>query len=116
MSEYKRDWKGFFRCPWKCGNTDFPQPKWKTEAGFKKHLEGCAMRPQEPPPPPPPPELVPWGRCSGCHCMVFEGETILKRGKNFLCTNCMYATNEKVKDEYLDCAGLVLGGFDDLVA
>ena len=36
---------GVYRCPWGCGNPGFPAPKWKTEAGFRKHLATCSMRP-----------------------------------------------------------------------
>ena len=36
---------GIYRCPFKCGQIGYPQPKWKTEAGFKKHMEKCPKSP-----------------------------------------------------------------------
>lgn len=36
---------GVYRCPWGCGTPGFPAPKWKTEAGFRKHLATCRERP-----------------------------------------------------------------------
>lgn len=36
---------GVYRCPWGCGSPGFPAPKWKTEAGFRKHLATCRERP-----------------------------------------------------------------------
>ena len=36
---------GVYRCPWGCGAPGFPAPKWKTEAGFRKHLAVCRERP-----------------------------------------------------------------------
>ena len=36
---------GVYRCPWSCGTPGYPAPKWRTEAGFRKHLAGCRNRP-----------------------------------------------------------------------
>ena len=36
---------GVYRCPWDCGTPGYPAPKWRTEAGFRKHLAGCRNRP-----------------------------------------------------------------------
>lgn len=36
---------GFYKCPFKCGPDGFPQPKWKTAAGFKGHMLKCPKRP-----------------------------------------------------------------------
>ena len=36
---------GVYRCPWDCGAPGFPAPKWRTEAGFRKHLATCRERP-----------------------------------------------------------------------
>lgn len=35
-----------YRCPYNCGTPGYPKPKWKTEKGYKKHIETCHMRPQ----------------------------------------------------------------------
>ena len=34
-----------YKCPFKCGRSDYPQPKWKTEQGFRKHMNECSKRP-----------------------------------------------------------------------
>lgn len=36
---------GFYTCPYKCGQSGYPQPKWKTEKGFRSHMEKCGKRP-----------------------------------------------------------------------
>lgn len=39
---------GYYKCPFGCHtNSSYPQPKWKTEKGFRKHLECCFMKPSE---------------------------------------------------------------------
>ena len=39
---------GYYKCPFGCHtNSSYPKPKWKTEKGFRKHLEGCFMKPSE---------------------------------------------------------------------
>lgn len=37
---------GVYRCPFKCGDPRYPAPKWKTEAGARKHLAQCPKRPE----------------------------------------------------------------------
>src|SRR5215203_1704527 len=32
---------GVYRCPHRCGKFGYPQPTWKTEKGFRKHMENC---------------------------------------------------------------------------
>lgn len=39
--------RGLFLCPFKCGDSRFPAPKWKTEAGVRRHMETCAQRPEQ---------------------------------------------------------------------
>lgn len=34
---------GNYWCPHKCGDRRYPQPKWKTERGFRGHIEKCPM-------------------------------------------------------------------------
>ena len=36
---------GYFKCPYKCGQSGYPQPKWKTENGFRGHMEKCSKKP-----------------------------------------------------------------------
>lgn len=36
---------GYYKCPYKCGRADYPQPKWKTESGFRRHMETCTGKP-----------------------------------------------------------------------
>lgn len=38
---------GVYKCPFKCGRRDYAQPSWKTEAGFRKHMENCNQKPSE---------------------------------------------------------------------
>lgn len=37
--------KGVYRCPFNCGRLDYAQPTWKTEKGFRSHMETCSKRP-----------------------------------------------------------------------
>lgn len=36
---------GVYMCPFGCGDKRFSAPKWKTEKGFRKHMESCGARP-----------------------------------------------------------------------
>jgi hypothetical protein len=36
---------GFYRCPFNCHTTGYPAPKWKTEKGFRQHMEKCTGKP-----------------------------------------------------------------------
>lgn len=38
--------RGFYRCPFKCGDSRFPAPKWKTMQGAMKHIAQCTQRPE----------------------------------------------------------------------
>ena len=37
--------QGYYKCPFKCGDPRYPEKKWKTEKGFRKHMEKCPNRP-----------------------------------------------------------------------
>lgn len=37
---------GAYRCPYACGDSRYPQPKYKTEKGFIKHLNSCRLNPE----------------------------------------------------------------------
>jgi len=37
--------KGFYYCPFRCGDPLYPRKKWKTERGFRKHMESCSACP-----------------------------------------------------------------------
>ena len=36
---------GSYRCPFDCGTPGFPKAKWKTEKGFRSHMEKCVKKP-----------------------------------------------------------------------
>lgn len=36
---------GKYRCPFNCHNHSFPQPTWRTENGFRAHMERCMGSP-----------------------------------------------------------------------
>lgn len=36
---------GYYRCPFNCSRPDYPSKKWKTEKGFREHMESCHKRP-----------------------------------------------------------------------
>jgi hypothetical protein len=36
---------GVYKCPFRCGSSGYPQPTWKTEKGFRKHMASCTKRP-----------------------------------------------------------------------
>lgn len=36
---------GVYKCPYHCGVTGYPIPKWKTEKGFQQHIKKCHKRP-----------------------------------------------------------------------
>lgn len=42
----KPDKRGFYRCPYRCGDPRFPRRKWRTEKGILKHLGECPLRPE----------------------------------------------------------------------
>jgi hypothetical protein len=37
--------RGKYKCPHNCHNPAFPAPSWKTETGFRKHMESCSGTP-----------------------------------------------------------------------
>jgi len=38
---------GYYRCPYKCHSSGYPAPKWKTEKGFRSHMEKCPNSPSK---------------------------------------------------------------------
>ena len=36
---------GEYKCPFNCGHTGYPVRKWKTEKGFRRHMNNCSQRP-----------------------------------------------------------------------
>ena len=36
---------GFYKCPFNCHDDRFGAPKWKTEKGFRQHMEKCKGKP-----------------------------------------------------------------------
>ena len=43
---YKRTKRGYFHCPYGCGDPRYPRRKWKTVKGFVSHLQRCDHRPE----------------------------------------------------------------------
>jgi hypothetical protein len=114
--EPKRDARGFYRCPFKCGDPQYPQPKWKTLKGYEKHIVSCSFKPPpiHVPTPQPAPEL--FGNCTGCGSIVLHGDTIWISRDVWRCYDCALFSSVLPRPGYLDCAGLVLAGFEDIVA
>ncbi|KWA84123.1 hypothetical protein WL29_22425 [Burkholderia ubonensis] len=36
---------GKYKCPFRCHSSGYPAPTWKTEKGFRKHMESCPSSP-----------------------------------------------------------------------
>jgi hypothetical protein len=36
---------GVYKCPFKCNNSGYADPTWKTEKGFRQHMTKCPKRP-----------------------------------------------------------------------
>lgn len=108
MPERGRD--GFYRCPNKCSNPDYPQRKWKTEKGFNTHMETC--RPE-------PPVLVwvpeakggprKWSECPDCGATIWEMTSIWWMHDRVVCVGCFLPYYE-AGIGHMDCAGLTLPG------
>lgn len=43
--QVKPNKQGVYKCPFKCGNTSYREPTWKTEKGFRQHMSKCHKRP-----------------------------------------------------------------------
>jgi len=104
------DRRGFYRCPYVCGDPDWPQPKWKTIAGIEKHLAKCTQNPANLPPPPPPPPVEAFGDCPTCSRPVTKGESIWVGPAGWVCFGCA------ADEGYWDCAGMELAGFETFEA
>jgi len=37
--------RGYYRCPYNCYQAGYPAPKWKTEKGFRQHMQKCTGKP-----------------------------------------------------------------------
>lgn len=102
---------GFFRCPNRCGHPDYPQPKWKTEAGFNRHLEKCKGRPDVPEMPAAVTKepSKPYQDCPECGEIIFEMETVWMFRGRIKCIRHWQPGEEG----HVDCAGLELPGMDE---
>lgn len=60
--------RGSYRCPFGCGDPRYPPQKWKTEKGFRAHLEKCPKRPGESAAPEQPNGFVSQLFACGKHC------------------------------------------------
>jgi hypothetical protein len=110
--EYLRDYKGFWRCPFpECHHPDYPARKFKTDAGFIKHLGECKARPdgsgvwQKPPEPP----KTVWGVCPDCQKPILSGETVWWMVDKKVCMGC-YEPYLAADVGHMDCCDLVLPG------
>jgi hypothetical protein len=101
---------GLFRCPWKCNEGSlYSQPKWKTEKGFKKHLDECSFNPNLLQSWKPEPEAAreKFGTCPDCGGLVWRYASIWQMMNRWVCWNCKDEYAE-AGEGYLDCAGLEL--------
>lgn len=113
--EPKPDRKGRYWCPHLCHDTSYPRPHWKTLKGYLKHLEDKHSQAKYPDAPPRDP-VEPCGYCSECDRVVVTGESIWARPRQVIvCWDCLMKNPER-RDGWVDCAGLILGGLDDIVA
>lgn len=81
---------GYFRCPHRCGDPNYGQPKWKTEEGFAGHLAKCKARPDVLPMPSPPP-LQPRQKhsdCPDCGNPIMEMESVWWMRDRVVCIAC----------------------------
>ena len=107
--EYK-PWKDEkYRCPWRCHNPDFPAPKWSTEKGFQKHLEGCSCNPAIGRDYVAEQGAVPevFAECEDCGRPIMKFTSIWQLIGRFVCFNCREVYQE-CGQGYLDCCGLQL--------
>ena len=106
-----RDRDGFFRCPNRCGNPDYPQPKWKTEEGFAGHMAKCKAKPE--------PELV-WvpepkaarekfGECPDCGSILWKMSSCWWMHGRIVCVAC-YRPYFEAGIGHHDACGLTLPG------
>lgn len=109
--EYKPGKDGRFRCPYKCHDTAYPAPKWKTEAGFAKHLAKCPENPHSgsvwTPPPEAPREKI--MDCPDCGNTIVEGDTIWQMSGRAVCFECRPEYQSRGLG-FMDFAGLILPG------
>lgn len=109
MPERGRD--GFFRCPNKCGNPDYPQPKWKTEEGFAGHMAKCKAKPE---PvlvwvPEPKVERKVFGECEDCGGLIWDMSSYWHVPGRLICIACYLPYYEEGIGFHAP-AGLVLPG------
>jgi predicted RNA-binding Zn-ribbon protein involved in translation (DUF1610 family) len=87
---YDRDKRGKYRCPWRCGDPNYPQPSWSTEAGFLGHLAKCKGKPEKVGAwsPAPVEERVQFGPCPDCGKMLWKDDLCWWMGKRIVCYDC----------------------------
>jgi len=102
---------GKYRCPWRCGDPNYPQPSWITEKGFEKHLSTCKAKPDAELVYVPPKEnqFEYFGDCQDCGHSIFKMETIWWLPNRLVCIEC-YLPYFEAGRGHCDCAGLTLPG------
>lgn len=101
---------GAYRCNWKCHNPDFPAPKWKTEKGFLKHLEGCGFNPNGPQwVKPADTESRQFAECPDCGSPIMEFTSCWRMKGKTVCIDC-HVPYLVMGMGFHDCAGFELPG------
>lgn len=100
---------GMYRCPYKCGDPNYPQRKWKTLEGFEKHLRECKAKPDVPAMPPPRPRKIreKHSDCPDCGAEILHGETIWWMRDKIVCLAC-YRPYHAIGRGHLEGAGIEL--------
>lgn len=90
--EYKRDFKGFYRCPYGCSDPRYSARKFVGEERFLKHLQECRAKPSEGQElvwvPPEKSEPKYFQDCPDCGLPIFETETIWWLRDKIVCMQC----------------------------
>ena len=107
--QYEPGRDGKFRCPWRCGSDDYPQPSWKTEKGFTKHLGGCAAKAQAEWKPTPEPERKVFTECPDCGANIMYMSSCWQMRDRMVCIDCWEPYYE-AGIGYHSAAGLDLPG------
>ncbi len=107
------DCQGRYWCPLKCHDKAYPAPRWKTQAGYLKHLDKCPELPVNAPAPPPPPERTIQQACPACGAAILDGDSVWRCADRIACClSCITAGPAAYGLGHMDFAGLYLGDED----
>ena len=106
--EYKRDFRGKYRCPHLCSPPNYPPRGWVSDKGFAKHLSECAFKPPERPVVE---EFVPgwWKDCPDCGKPIMKLASVWWMHEKIVCIDC-HAPYLAAGVGHHDAAGLELPG------